>query len=87
MIEYSLMDKNNKPVTLDELREVDKAVGALFQEKETHDMSRTVRKTYGVNGQSFHIYYNEKASKIFLPKKYEEPIKNMLMDKGGLICL
>ena len=51
MIEYSLM-KNNKPLTIDELMEVSGVVGALFQETETHKMERTVRKTYGVNGQA-----------------------------------
>ena len=86
MIEYSLM-KNNKPLTIDELMEVSGVVGALFQETETHKMERTVRKTYGVNGQSFHIYYNERASKIFLPEKYEKQIRNMLSEKGGLKCL
>lgn len=86
MIEYKLIGKDDKPVTLDKLNEVNSSIGKFFQETETNKMLGAIRKTYGVNGNAFHVYYKEKFSDIVLPKKYEEPIKKILSVKGGLKC-
>ncbi|MEK6833628.1 MAG: hypothetical protein AABY32_06300 [Nanoarchaeota archaeon] len=78
MIEYKLIGKNNRPVTIYNLEETNKSIGDIFPEIDTNKMSAGIRKTHGTNGEIFHIYYGERGSRIFLPREYEELIRERL---------
>jgi len=78
MIEYKLIGKNNRPVTLDNYKETSKSIESIFPETDINKMGAGLRKTYGVNGESFHVYYGYKKTRIFLPQKERESIKERL---------
>lgn len=78
MIEYKLLGKDNLPVTLDQIREVSGSIEELFPETDKNNLGGKFRKTYGVNGETFHIYYGARDTRVFLPLKYQESIKEKL---------
>jgi hypothetical protein len=78
MIEYKLFDKNSRPIKLDDIRGINKSINDIFPENDTHKMSSTIRKTYGINGEAFHVYYGDRGTSIILPSRYEESIKEKL---------
>ncbi len=80
MIEYRLLNKNNSPVTLDNLNEIGGTIGSVFPEKEKERAGSKIRETYGVNGHTFHIYFGYGSTNIYLPEKYEKDIKKTLKD-------
>lgn len=87
MIEYKLIDKEKKsPITLDNFENISNIVTNIFLGTfmEKKNMGRSIRETYGVNGSAFHIYYRNKDSIAFIPRKYEEIIKEFLESTNKL---
>jgi hypothetical protein len=78
MIEYDLIGKDNRPVTLDNIGEVSKSIENIFPKTDEIKNSEWTRKTFGINGEAFHVYAKYQGSRIILPKKYEESIKERL---------
>ncbi len=87
MIEYNLTRADNSSINLDNLEDINKLIISVFPETnvETNNMSAIVRKTYGINGNAFHVYYRNKDTRIFIPKE-NILIKNKI-ESTGLKCL
>jgi hypothetical protein len=77
-IEYKLIGKNNRLVTLDNMKETNESIGNIFPEIDSNKMRDELRKTYGINGETFYVYYRDRDSRIILQKKYEDSIKERL---------
>jgi hypothetical protein len=77
MIEYILIGKNNRSVTIYNFEETNKSIETMFPQTETNKTRGGLRRTYGKNGEEFYVYYGENGSKIFLPND-EESIKEKL---------
>jgi hypothetical protein len=88
MIEYKLFKEDNSPITFENVNYVNNLVVNAFPGT-TIDTNRMgeekIRKTYGVNGSAFHIYYRYNNAEIFIPEKYNSSIKNKL-ESTGLKC-
>jgi hypothetical protein len=82
MIEYKMIGENNRPVTLDNIREVMDSIGTIFPQTDANE--RGLRKTYGKNGEAFHVYCGYSKPTILLPKEHEESIKERLEVLIGL---
>jgi hypothetical protein len=78
MIEFKLLNKNNSPVTLDNMGGVSAAIGCIYSEQERERVGSKIRETYEINGHKLHIYYGEKSTDICIPLKYEKEIKDTL---------
>jgi hypothetical protein len=78
MIEYKLFGENNRPVTIDNFEEANKSIESIFPITDTGKVGIALRKNYGINGEAFYVYYGERGSRIILPRKYEESIKERL---------
>lgn len=77
MIQYKLVGMDNSSINRDKIREITASIGSAFPETDTSDI-RGLRKTYGRNGESFHLYCGYMGPRIFLPKEHEEEIKGKL---------
>jgi hypothetical protein len=82
MIEYRMIGENNLPVTLDNIRDVMNSIATIFPQTDANEMG--LRKTYGKNGEAFHIYCGYNKPTILFPKEYEESIKERLEVLIGL---
>lgn len=78
MIEYKLIGRDNRPITINNLIETSKLIERMFTETDTNKLGAGLRKTYGVNEGAFYIYYRDKDTKILLPQEHEESIKERL---------
>jgi type II restriction/modification system DNA methylase subunit YeeA len=88
-VEYTLLRKdNNSHITVDNYREISARINEAFPEKGSipvNKMGERIRETYGINGNAFNIYYRENETKICIPEKNEESIKEKL-ESLGLKC-
>lgn len=82
MKEYRMIGENNRPVTLDNIRDIMNSIGTIFPQTDANEMG--LRKTYGRNGESFHVYCGYSKPTILLPKEHEESIKERLEVLIGL---
>jgi hypothetical protein len=82
MKEYRMIGENNRPVTLDNIKEVMESIGTIFPQTDASE--RGLRRTYGRNGESFHVYSGYTGPTIILPREHEESIKERLEVLAGL---
>jgi hypothetical protein len=82
MIEYKMIGKDHRLVTLDNIQEVMNSIGNIFPQTDANESG--LRKTYGINGESFHVYCGCMGPTIILPREHEESIKERLEVLAGL---
>ncbi|MGY4884938.1 MAG: hypothetical protein ACP5NZ_05155 [Nanobdellota archaeon] len=76
MIEYKLLGKNNKPLSIEEFKEVGNSINSIIPQAEESHSKYLLRKTYGTNGETIHLIYGYNGPRIILPEtKYGETIK------------
>ena len=80
MKEYKLIGKNNRPVTLDNYEDMSKIMTDTFPKMklEINKGYGFIRETRGVDRDAFSTYYRNRDTRIFIPSKDEESIKEML---------
>jgi hypothetical protein len=86
MIEYKLIGKNNRPVTIDNYEDMSKIITDTFPKMplEINKGYGFIRETRGVNGDAFSIYYRNRDTRVFIPSKDEDSIKERLEVLIGL---
>lgn len=81
-VEYRIIGKNNRPVTLDNVREVMESIDTILPQTDANEMG--LRKTFGKNGEAIHVYCGFTGPTILLPREHEESIKERLEVLAGL---
>lgn len=86
MNEYKLIGKNNRPVTREDYPETSKTLTSIFPKMplEINKRYRFIRETRGVNWKAFSTYYRDIDTRIFIPSKDEDSIKERLEVIAGL---
>lgn len=80
-IECKLLGKNNLPVTLDEFKNINESVKALFNETDTSYLRGGLRTSFGVNGEQFYLIYGYMGPRLIIPNtNYGEKVKKTIKD-------
>lgn len=81
-IEYKVLGKNNLPVTFEDFKEINESVKSVFNETDTAHFKDTLRTTFGINGEQFHLIYGYMGPSLIIPntnygEKVKKTIKNL----------
>jgi hypothetical protein len=80
-IEYRLLGKNNLPVNLEEFKNINESIKAVFNETDATRLRDGMRTSFGVNGEQFYLIYGYKGPSLIIPNtNYGEKVKKTVKD-------